>query len=181
MAEDLNPYQAPASEAASTGTSYGLSIEGPALVVPKDARLPEICVISGRRGPGLYRTLKLTYVPPWVYVTILASLLVMIIVMLIVQKRGTVTVWISDVERIRRRNAILLNWLLFFGALALFVLAGVLENGWPVVPGIALLVTPLVIYYVRLRIVYPGRIDQNRIWLRGIRPEVMTAMVEAAG
>src|SRR5687767_13019351 len=87
-ASPVIPYAAPLY--GQTGSAEAAWRQGDLLVVRKGARLPHACVKCGLPGDG--RPLRRTYYwhEPWVYITILAGLLVYVIIALVLRQSGQI-------------------------------------------------------------------------------------------
>src|SRR5438105_983048 len=122
-------------EGAAPPASLMLWRSGRVLVMGQGASLPDRCVKCNAPAHGQRLVRKLYWHSPFLYLLILASILIYAIVALIVRKRARVEIGICDSARFQRRLEIALGWLLGLGGLVLFIVG--LANDWNV--GIVLL------------------------------------------
>jgi hypothetical protein len=115
----FNPY-APPTAPIPTGGGYGgafAQMVGDALVVSKDAPLPDVCVKCA--APAVTRRKQqFVYTPQWVIVILLLSLLIGAIVAVIVQKKGTLQLPLCEACAARWKSA---NVQIGLAILALFL------------------------------------------------------------
>lgn len=180
----VNPYAPPVEPAAFVPLQQpgleGLWRQGSTLVMHKQAPLPPICVKSNQYAKqSLKRNLQWHH--PLVALTLLISPLIYIIVALIVTKRATIHIGLSDEWFARRKSRILITWAF---VLAAFGICGVgiwLAN----IPGregagilivvlsFFTLIAALIYGQFACRMVYPSRIDDSYVWLKGVNREFL--------
>jgi hypothetical protein len=135
--------------------------------VPREYVFPPICMKSGSTenlGKPITRELS-WYHPAWACLLLL-NLLVFIIVVLCIQKKGKVTFYLSQASRQKRRRRLLINWLVFLPAIPLFYFAS-LEPEWAayaVAGGVLAVLTSLILAGTWSRLLAPRRIDQQFIY-----------------
>jgi hypothetical protein len=93
-----------------------MRVEGPTLVVPLNAVLPDLCVKCGEPG-AVRRTRKVSWHHPALYLLIVAGVLFYVIGALIAAKRSTVQYSLCAAHAQRRKQFIWAGW----GGLALVV------------------------------------------------------------
>ncbi len=180
--KDFNPYDAPSAEpvfALNLGDTSPFRIEDGCLVVPIGSTLPDICVYTGQEGGNIPIQKTFVWARSWIYLLILLNILILLIVYMIVRKKGRVTFFVSPQASSSRMQWLAINWAIFLTGLVALGVAIAYEA--PVL-GIAcpvLVITSLVIYYLKVRGIYPAWIDETRIALKGIPGEVMHRMVNA--
>lgn len=155
--------------------------EGKLLVALDNARLPDCCVKCGRPGGGRPFRRVYHWHHPALYLTILAGLLVYVIVAVCVQKKGAVHVALCDRHLARRRNGMLVGWLVALSAVVFWVLAAQLNEALLVAPGILAFVGGLVTVAVSSRILSPKRIDRGYLWLNGAGEEFLATLAPTTG
>jgi len=169
-------------------TVRGLWRQGNLLVMEKEATLPNRCVKSNAPASrGLTR--KLTWHHPAIYLVVLINIIVYAIVAMIVQKRATIVVGLSDEWFARRRRAITIGWtaLVLSGLLGCggFMAAAInQEDGLAAIAAVVTVVLGLsgIIYgMVGSRIVTPKRMTDTHIWLKGVHPEYLAELPEWDG
>lgn len=156
--DDLNPYTAPADLAARMTPDETVSYlrDGDFLVVRDGAEMPEVCLLTNQpAGPGSWRKkVRITWAPPWVFALILINILVVLIVMLIIQKKAKITYSLCSAGRekiTRRRNIGFVLLILGIGAMGYgFTSKG--DPSWPAMVagllGIASFLTSLVMLVI---------------------------------
>src|SRR5262245_45640327 len=124
-AANVNPYAAPQMAGGyapappqQTPGLEGLWRQGNMLVMHKMATLPPICVKSGQAATQWLKR-NLAWHPPWLFVLILVHILLYAVVALIIQKKATIQIGLTDEWMGRRRMRMLIAWGACLGGLAL--------------------------------------------------------------
>ena len=176
-----NPYAAPqvakpfVDQYAQPAQGYpGLWREGNVLVMHKLAPLPNICLKSNEPAE---RRLKrnMQWHHPAVYLAILPGLLIYAIIALIVMKKATLQVPLTEEWFARRRTRMLIAWGLFGLSVVLFILgvmnADTTDWGALVIIGSLLLAFGSAVYgAVACRLFTPKRITDEYGWVKGVHP-----------
>jgi hypothetical protein len=150
------------------------------LVVVKSTDLPDICVVTGKIGDNIYISKKMTYAPVWVLALILLSLLIGLLVYVLVKKTGQVGYYISQEAKAARTKLLLINWAIFLAGIgAIFVAVAADVPAIMIAFPVASLVS-LIFYFVKIRGIYPGWINETSIGLKGIDSQIMNQLVEAS-
>lgn len=158
---------------ASGQASGGLWREGKVLVLQRGAQLPPRCVRCNQ--PATWqRPVKLWWNPPWIYLTILLSLIVLLIVALVTRKMADVTVPLCEVHRQRRTMGRLIGWLTVVAGLVCsvlgFALIGSASSAIAAVAAIGGILVLLIGFVIGSRatwVLMPKRIDADYVRLRG--------------
>jgi hypothetical protein len=185
---EINPYAAPqvAESYQAPGLTQhafaGLWRQGNLLVMHKAAAIPDVCWLSNQ--PSDRRLLrKLYWHHPAVYAIVLASPLIYIIVAVILQKRATIQLPLTEEWFSRRRTRMLIAW-----GLALFsivvvggggiALADTLQDATPLVILAAFLLTigALVYGLTACRLITPQRITDQYVWVKGVNPDYLNRL-----
>lgn len=185
----FNPYAAPEADTdlvpAPVGDDGGgVWRDDRVLVMRKTAELPPRCIVCNAVATGRPLRRRLTWHNPWLYLLILANIIVYALVAMIVQQKATISVGLCDRHRSRRRRWIAAAWLL---ALAAFVLPFLLATIAPQVAfGGFVAILPLVLVAGLFgiyggRVVYPRRIDGTYVWLGGVGPAFLDTLPEWQG
>lgn len=153
----------------------GIWRDGSTLVMTKDAQLPDRCVKCNAFTDGRLRR-KFTWHHPAIYLLIFVALLIYFIVAMVTRKRATVDLGLCDEHRAKRRTYIWISWLLALGGIAGFVLAILANDGTPAFIGVLLLLTAIVFAVITTRLVYPSKIDDRFVWLKGVNAEYLNQL-----
>jgi phage shock protein PspC (stress-responsive transcriptional regulator) len=116
FADQVNPYAAPQATAfqpqmaaAAPSKFPGLWRKGNVLVMHKMAPLPDICLMSNQ--PATRRLKRnLQWHHPLIAITILAGLLVYVILALILTKRATIHIPLTEEWYERRKRRMIFSW-----------------------------------------------------------------------
>jgi hypothetical protein len=182
---NLNPYAAPvASLVPEYAGDNGVWRDADLLVVRKGSSLPDRCIKCNAQAGGLRKQLTLYWHSPWLYTLVILQLLIYIVVSLIVRQKIVLPTGICRRHLARRRWAIFLAWLLFFGGLGATILGGCLMDnrqrqafGLTVLWGGAIVMVGGVIYgVVASRLLWAKRIDPYFAWLKGACPEYLAEL-----
>jgi hypothetical protein len=184
MSMSENPYKPPETADlvvnAEVVQPQELWRKGNVLVMRKTARLPNRCVKSNQPTE---RRLKrnLAWHHPVILVTILAGLLIYVVLALILTKRATIYIGLSDEWFARRRRTIVIGWTIVLASCAIGVLgcAGVAEND--LFSLLILLAFPAFMFgaiygLLGARMVAPTRIDDEFVWLKGVNREFLAEL-----
>ena len=151
------------------------------LVMAKEATLPDRCVKCHAPATGERLKRNLYWHPPWIYILILASLLIYVIVALIIRKRATIHIGLCDEHRAARRNAIALGWGILLAGIGTIIAAISFSSGWAGLTGGVLIIAGTIYGSVRGRVVSAARIDDQHLWLRGVCPAFLDTLPEWTG
>jgi len=167
----------------------GVWREGNLLVATKDAVFPPRCIKCNApvNGPPIKRTYYYYWHTPWLALLILVQLFIYIIVALIVRKSGRVQIYVCDRHRARRRWLLISAWLSLLASIASFIGAGIVSDNRAiadtvtpllVILGIALILAALILGFSLSRQLWPTRIDDRQLWLRGAGREFLSTLDE---
>lgn len=156
-------------------------IEGRALVVPKDTPFPQICVRTGSTENLIAIPIRriLTWHHPALYLTILLSVLIYIVIVLIVRRKSTHTIYLTKEARSSQIKWHLFNWALFLSSAACLFSAIETASGELGMAAILGLIASTIVYSLKVRILYATKIDETHARIAGIPPAVMAKIAEA--
>lgn len=159
-----NPYQPPKSRVVDTN-NWPLFQRGKYVVLQPGATWPDRCIKCN--APASYKkNLTMAYVNPWIYLSILVSILITVILALIFQKKFKISLPLCELHRRRRLQWMVINWLLFALAIGLIILG--IANHFEWLTGIGFLVLlVLMITLLATRLGYIAKYRDQRIWIRG--------------
>ena len=174
----VNPYAPPKS--AVTGASPataggGLFRDGKILVMARGATLPGRC-IRCNAPTGLRLDKKIYWHNPWIYLLIF-QLLIYAIVALIVRKKAEVSFPVCQDHLDRRRNAIIVAWLIALAGIILMPIG--FSNDSRIAIGCAgmLVVLGAIVFGMRkAQLAAPKKITDQWILLSGVSPEFLAPL-----
>ena len=183
--DETNPYAAPMVETtlAPKPTSWkGLWRDKRDLVMHKDAKLPNVCVKTGVQTTRAGIVRRMSWYSPWVALAILVNLILFIILALVLSKKATVEIPLSDDARATRRSNLMICWA--FGLASLAAMIGCILvllnslNPHPFFVGgffvaLILMIVTVMIGQRFSRILRPTRITKTHIWLRGVHGNIL--------
>lgn len=187
FADDLNPYAAPREagylppqQLGMTTPFAGLWRDGNILVMHKLAPFPDICLKSNE--PATRRLKRsLTWHHPAAYLAILAHVFIYVVIALIIRKTATIQIPLTDEWYARRQRRMLFSWGGALLSIALFVasLFAIEREAWApfVLIGAIFLLLGMMIYGQRAcRLVWPKRMTDDYIWLKGVHPDYLARL-----
>jgi len=186
---DINPYASPlncedvvvATLAEPPQWEGGLYRKGKQLVMHKRANLPDRCVKSNQPAGGLRLRRKLSWFHPLIYLSLFLGLLIFVILAIVLQKRATIYMGLSQEWFCKRRRALLIGWMT--ALLGLAVLVGsivIISNsnnynwtGWGIPLGIVAILGGGIYGSAASQMVSPVRITDDYVWLKGVHPDYL--------
>lgn len=156
--------------------------QGHILLVPAGLPLPDVCVKCAGPAEGRRRFVKLTWHEQWIYLLILVAVIVYAVVATVLNKKATLEIGYCARCAARRRNHLLIGWLIVLAGAGGIVLAIALENGaYAAFGGLAML-GGLVWVIVAAPILKPTRIDDwGNAWVKGVHPDFLAQVQEWRG
>jgi hypothetical protein len=184
---EVNPFASPLSEepagavAAEDWRSRCLYRKGRLLVMHKEAVLPDRCVKSNQPAHGRRLKRKLAWHHPVLYLILPADVLVYLITVLILRKRATIYVGLSEEWFRRRRRALVIGWTLIVGGAAMLGVGlasiGQSPRALPAITLGLLVALGGLIYVSRAaRIVQAKWITNHFVWLKGVHPDYLATL-----
>jgi hypothetical protein len=181
-----NPYAAPqqpglyAQPVPNKISPYaGLWREGNVLVMHKLAPLPDICLKSNQPAVGRLKR-NLSWHHPAIALTILLGLLVYVVLAIVLTKRATIHIALTDEWLARRHRRMIFAWVTGLICLALLVggivLAAQTNDGSYIFLTLIGFIGGLVVLIAgqsALAMVSPKRMTDEYIWLKGVHPDFL--------
>ena len=96
---------------------------GNALVMHRNAVLPDRCVKTNKPAQGRRLKRKLYWHHPALYLLILLNILIYLIVAIAVRKKAIIEIGVSHETLSKRKRAIIVSWIMSLAGIGLFVLA----------------------------------------------------------
>jgi hypothetical protein len=201
MTQDENPYASPLYtndqetpeiypvEEVGEASNRRIDVfrEGKLLVMRKNAILPDRCVKSNEPAAGKIRR-NLSWHPSYVYFIIILNIIIYAIVASLVSKKATVYIGLSETWIRKRRNAILIGWMLPLLGVVLFVISLIILTephgntdpvfGFGILGSIVLILGGAIYGIIASQLVSPTRITDRFVWLRGVHPEYIESLPE---
>lgn len=199
---EINPYEAPRADNSSVGRlipggwvdlGAGLWQDGEILVARSGAKFPDRCITCNAPAEGYRFKRTVRWLPPaynlmFIFIFIFCAVIfIYAIVAIFLAKTVRVEAGLCPTHRVRRRNAILVGWLM--STLGLVVLiggsagasitpvgatgsgGGLVVDRWHgglMIVGSLLIPVGIVSGVVRSQVLVPKRIEKGIIWLRRI-------------
>jgi hypothetical protein len=151
------------------------------LVMSKDAVLPDRCVKCNSPANGLRLKRTLYWHNPIFYVLIFVGVLIYFIVAMLVRKTAIIDVPLCENHLARRRNSLIVGWVLMLLGIIGFVLA--IAGNEPIFAAIGALAMlfGFVLAISAARTVLPKKIDDRFVWLKGINKDYLDQLPQWAG
>ena len=175
---EQNPYAAPESVSgfAPALTTSGFPpdrfyVDGSLIMCGTPVALPAICVITGETEDVVLVKKTVTWVPKWIYITLLAGVLILLIVYLIVRKECKTSYYLSRRLRNRKRWMIFGGVVGFFGGFGLMIAGADSQVPEILVPlGLVSLIGSLVLLVLGQPPVKAERHENGvKFWLKGFK------------
>lgn len=154
--------------------SGGLWRDESTLVMEKNATLPDRCVKCNEPAMGVRLKRKLSWHHPILYILIFGGLVFYLIIALIVRKTATLDVGVCARHLKKRRQGIVISWLLIIGGIVGFFAALSLNEGGLALLGMVLFLGGVIYGIVAARLVAPSKIDDRLVWLRGLNKDYLS-------
>jgi hypothetical protein len=182
----VNPYTSPqlagnyAAPVPQQGGFPGLWRQGNVLVMHKQAPLPPICLKSGQPATQWLRR-NMQWHEPWIAITILTGVLIYVIIALIMTKRATLMIGLTDEWAARRKSRMLVALGIVLSGIAVGSAGIFLGNqgygneGWFSLIALSAFVLIGAALYGQYacRLVWPQRITDQYVWLKGVHPSFL--------
>jgi hypothetical protein len=157
------------------------------LVMRKTAVLPNICVKSNTPCEGQRLKRDMYWHHPAIFLTILLSIWIYIILALVLRKKATVWIPLSEEWWARRRQAITIGWsLVLLGALIAILcpIVGTANKidllllGIPL--GVVIGLGGAIYGLMAARMVAAKKVDDEFVWIKGIHPAYVASLPDFA-
>jgi MFS family permease len=182
-----NPYAPPTAaigEGLPGAGGFTAYLEGDRLVVQKEAPLPPVCMKCGSREVTERRKQLFVWNPQWAIILMLVTGLIGMIVMVMVQKKGTLHLPLCAPCARRWKTGVLFS---VFGVMGMIggLIGGSLAIAIEPILGIGAMlgaVVALIVLVVlgKRRFLQATKVDERMIWLKSVHPEAAAAVVAAA-
>ena len=173
-----NPYAVPESVSGSPPVDSSqfptdrFYVDGNLIMCSSPVALPAICVVTGETEDIVLVKKTVTWVPKWIYITLLVGLLVLAIVYLILRKECKTTYYLSRRLRNRKRWMIFGGFIAFVGGFVLMIAGADSSIPQVLVPlGLVSLIGALVLFVKGQLPISAVRQERGTtFWLKGFKP-----------
>lgn len=171
------PYATPAVYQQQAMQPLGVWSQGDLLVCTKNIILPAHCCIKcDQPADGQPLRKKFSWHNPWLFLTILAGVLIYLIIALAISEKAQVQIPLCRRHRQKRTMAITIALLTFLAGIACFFVAAAMNSGWPVVFGFVLLIVAAVVGIAGSQVISPKKIDSMYAWFKGASPSYLAGL-----
>lgn len=157
---------------------------GRELVTPRDVTFPQRCMKCNEPAEGAPLKRSLYWHSPWLYIALLANILIYVILASMLRKTGVAFVSLCPAHRAARRKLIALSWIAGLGGLFL-IGEGLTINSdqgiWIFLGGIVVSLAAVFFGMSRARLILPKKIDENRMFLKGCGEPFLASFPEWPG
>jgi hypothetical protein len=157
----------------------GIWRQGSLLVMRKDAALPDRCIKSNvLTDRKLKRSLNWHH--PAIFLSILISICIYIILALILSKKATIYIGLSDEWFAKRGRAMMIGWGSVLASIAMVIVGAAMVDrngafGILIIAGLVLFLFGAIYGLVASRMVSPTKIDDAYVWLKGANAEYLAS------
>jgi hypothetical protein len=165
-----SPYETPKSSLVDVD-NCNISRKGRYAVLKPDIEWPSRC-FKCNQETSLRKEVKLTYLNPWIYISILFTILLTIILALIFRKRFTVNLPLCELHIKKRKKFLIFQWALV-AVMSISIFIGVLSTIDVLV--LLSIVTFLVILISAIfgRLAFAAKYTNGNLWITGAGKEFL--------
>jgi hypothetical protein len=168
-----SPYAPPESELVDAHTSR-ISRKGRYIVFDPKFELPSRC-FKCNQATNFKKDVKLTYVNPWIYVSILVTILLTIILALIFRKKFKVELPLCERHEKKRKNFQIFQWTMVALMVAGFAI-GISTNSDVILGASSLIILIIIISALFGRRPQAARYRNEKIWITGSGKEFRNSL-----
>jgi len=155
---------------------------GSILVMHRNAVLPDRCVKTNDTAQGRRLKRKLYWHHPALYLLIFVNILIYLIIAVVVRKKATIEIGVSENTLSKRKRAIIIMCVAVLTGISLLVLGSVATD-YPhrvtiLLLGLVVLLAVFVWADLKTRLIYPKRIETDYIWIKGVCEEYLASLPE---
>ncbi|MDH5327794.1 MAG: hypothetical protein OEZ68_15610 [Gammaproteobacteria bacterium] len=135
------------------------------VVMPKDVILPNRC-FKCNEETSKRKKLRLSYVNPWIYLSLFINLLITLILVVIFQKKFTIDLPLCELHLRKRKQFLIVQWSALLGTLSLLGLGIVFDE--PIALSVSMLIFLVVILMaIFSRLAYIAKHKDDLLWIKG--------------
>jgi len=157
-------YAPPKSKLVDTGNAV-ISRKGRYVIAHPEMEWPARC-FKCNEPTEAKKTTKLTYINPWIYLSILITVILTIVLALIYRKKFVLEMPLCAKHLKRRKNALLIQWIIV-GAILLFIGGQILTGNDMFIIFSIVAVLALVISTMFSRLAFASKYKNGELWIRG--------------
>ena len=177
---EQSPYSAPKSKLVDSSSDSSERIYGykKLVIQHKDdgAKWPNRCYQCNAETDNK-KELKLYYMNPWIFLTILISPLILIVISLIVRKKFLVSLPICDQHIKKRRKVIAIHWLMVV-IMLLVGMVGIVQEVPLLIVLACLLLLGVIITAIIYRLAVITKFKDDQIWIKGAKQQFIHSLAE---
>jgi len=168
-----SPYTTPQSSLLGSETSelYGYKRY---VIQRSDIEWPPRCY-KCNADTSVTKKVKLTYVNPWIYLSLLITPIFTIILALIFQKKFTVQLPLCETHLKKRRYFSIFQWVAVSFMIAGFIIGIATNSDIALILSIALILV-IVVSAIAGRMVYIAKFKKDNLWVRGAGKEFVSSL-----
>lgn len=172
-----NPYAAPKSRLVNTNeTPDGVMRRKKYVITSAEVIWPNRCFKCNNQTSNR-KKMRLNYVTPWVYLSLLLNILITFILILIFQKKFIIELPLCDNHLRKRKQFLTVQWLFLAGTLALFGVGVAYDK--PLALTISMLCFLIVILTaIFSRIAFIAKFKNGALWIRGAGAPFLNSLNE---
>ena len=165
-----SPYEPPKSSLVDVD-NFSISRQGRYSVLKPDIEWPSRC-FKCNQETSLRKEVKLTYLNPWIYISILFTILLTIILALIFRKKFTVNLPLCELHIKKRKKFLIFQWALV-AVMSISILVGVLSTINVLVFLSIVTFSVLLISAIFGRLAYVAKYKNGNLWITGAGKEFL--------
>jgi len=172
-----NPYAAPKSRLIDTReTPDGVLRKKKYVVASKDVIWPNRCFKCNAHTSNR-KKIRLNYVNPWVYLSILLNVLITLVLVLIFQKKFIIALPLCDAHLRKRKQFIFVQWTLLGMALATIAAGTALHQPEMLMIAFVLFLV-VILTAIFSRIAFIVKLKQGVLWIKGAGAPFLQSLKE---
>ena len=170
-----SPYEPPKSTLIDTQQG-DISRNGRYVIIHPDSEWPNRC-FKCNEETDQNKALTLTYINPWIYVSILINFLITIILALIFRKRFPIKLPLCESHQKKYKNLLIFQWAML-GVIITGVIAGIYTDEPMYLFAAMIAFFPLVISSLFGRLAHASRFRDDVLWIKGAGNEFLNSLPE---
>ncbi len=166
MSETYNPY-APPKASLEPNDIDGVWRDGKVLVMRQGSSLPCRCVKCNAQTLSPSKSKKVYWHHPAIYILVPFWVIIYLIVALIARKQASINPSLCPIHKKRRLVSLLAGWGGSILGLIFAIFGGMRDNCGLMSVAFVLFLASLIVGFIISRVLYPQRIDNTYVYLKG--------------